>query len=178
MSAAPTADRLVALCAACGRTSRVRWRSGRYELTRHYCGARQRVDAASMIAAWATAEGDRARRVLAVVEAAPISDVQAEAVRIAREGVGRYDSIRARVLGGGPVVSDGRWKRATWATRPTLWLTVRERLDGDVDVRTWLDEVGDWSEVEQCPAAYWRAEGRVIASDRFRGVTAASVEAA
>jgi len=105
MSDAPIPpDQLVAFCAACGGSSCVRWRSGRYELTRHYCGARQRVDAAPMIAAWATAEGDRERRALAICEAIPASDAQAEASRVAREGVGRYESIRTRVLG----ESDGR----------------------------------------------------------------------
>ena len=53
------------------------------------------------------------------------------------------------------------WQEAHWLTGGPR-LQVRARPDGDVDVRSLVpDEFGRkrWSEAEQCPAAYWRAEG-------------------
>lgn len=73
MSAAPLPpEDVAARCASCGHTAPVRWRAGRWELTRHHCGPRLAgVDAEPMIAAWA--RGERERELLG-----PATDHRAE----------------------------------------------------------------------------------------------------
>ena len=53
-------------------------------------------------------------------------------------------------------MDESSWRRAHWRSEPMTRFQVRNRADGDVDIRALTS-----GEImpETCPAAYWRAEG-------------------